>query len=105
MSGGASVHALLERALVRMAKRAGIDAAIAATDWTRWASATFTGGRHEIRLAAPSSPALSRWVAALEEAEFTLPGHLVADLVVRSARAAPGVSSYALEIVTVEDVG
>lgn len=104
MSGAANATALLERALVRMAKQAGVDITIATTEWTRWASATFTGARHHIHLIASPSPALSGWVATLQEAEFTLSGHLVADLVVTSTRTAQGGTTYALEILTVEDV-
>lgn len=49
----------------------------------RWASATFTGARHnfvygwqECALDAP----LARWKAEICEADFDLPGHIVADI-------------------------
>jgi hypothetical protein len=38
-----------------------------------WASATFVGGRHVLICA-------ERDVPGIEDAEFTLPGHLVADI-------------------------
>lgn len=93
----------LERALVRSAEAEGIAMLILATDWTRWASATFTGARHRMTIAALPCPALDRWLAALPEAEFGLRGHLVADLAVAGERHVGMRIEVELEALTVED--
>lgn len=52
---------------------------------TDWQSLTFTGEHHKIRLRvpAPDSRATTiRLVDGLEEAEFSIPGHVVADVAV-----------------------
>lgn len=52
---------------------------------TPWASITFSGARHEIVLdfAGPEAVAAGeRFIAALPELEFTIPGQLVADATV-----------------------
>ncbi len=84
MSRGPDAGVLLERALVGHAAEAGVDLSIVSAGWTRWASATFVGARHDLLLTAVPSPALDDWIANLPEAEFTLRGHLVADLTVES---------------------
>lgn len=51
---------------------------------TDWQSLTFIGEQHKIRLRIPSPDATSiatRLVNGLEDAEFTIPGHIVADVV------------------------
>lgn len=93
----------LERALVRYAAEAGITLHVMPAESTRWASVTFTGARHRLRLAAPVSPMLDEWLAALPEAEFRLRGHLVADLVVTAETRAGEQTEATLEILTVED--
>lgn len=103
MSRGPDAATLLARALAASAEAADCLATIAAADWTRWASATFTGARHMLRLSAPPSPALLAWIAALPEAEFSLRGHLVADLSVAAVRHAGKAIDIELEVLTVED--
>lgn len=54
-----------------------------------WASATFSGSRHTIALHFSGEAAIAageRLIALLPEHEFTLPGQLVADATVVSAR-------------------
>ena len=68
-----------------------------------WASATFTGARHEIRLAVPDGPALAAWLAALPAAELPVPGHLVADVAVASVVRSGGTAQVVVEALTVED--
>ena len=66
--------------------RAGVDRnRIYLTDFrsTEWQSLTFMGERHEIRLrvAAPGASELAnRLVEGLDDMEWHLPGHLVADV-------------------------
>lgn len=103
MSRGPDAATLLERALIRSAEAAGCAVTIPASEVQRWASATFAGARHALTLAAQASLQLSSWLSALPEAEFTLRGHLVADLTVtRVARNGHAVS-VELEILTVEE--
>lgn len=82
MSCGPDAGVLLERAFPRHAAQRGVDLSIVSASWTRWASATFAGARHDLLLTAAPSPALDAWIADLPEAEFALRGHLVADLTV-----------------------
>lgn len=50
-----------------------------------WASATFLGARHEIRVQLNAGNAiLDRIGAVLASAEMTLPGHVLADLILAS---------------------
>ncbi len=64
MSRGPDAATLLERALLVAADAAGCPVAVVASDWTRWASATFTGARHSLTLTAAASPgSIAGWWA------------------------------------------
>ncbi len=103
MSCGPDAGVLLERALTRHATQRGIDLSIVSASWTRWASATFAGARHELLLTAPPSPALDAWIAELPEAEFALRGHLVADLTVESRTRVDDRVELKIGVLTVEE--
>src|SRR3954453_10255481 len=72
----------LRRALVA---RSGIESdRILLMEWTSrdWQSLTFIGERHEarIRVCGPDAPEVTqRILTGLEDAEFNIPGHIVAD--------------------------
>lgn len=68
-----------------------------------WASATFTGARHAIRLRAVDGAALAAWLAGLPEAPFVLRGHLLADIAVTSVARDGGEAEIELEALTLED--
>ena len=103
MSRGPDPGTALVRALEANAKRAGCPVRLNASDWTRWASATFTGTRHSLTLTAAASPRLDRWLMGLSEAEFALRNYLLADLVVtRMCRDGDRVT-VTLEALTVEE--
>ncbi len=85
MSRGPDAATLLERRLVASAAAAGCAIAVVSTDWTPWASATFNGACHELRIALPARAAAEAWLADLPEADLPLAGHLVADIAVVSA--------------------
>lgn len=70
--------AALARAVVAQAAAAGCPVEIVSAHARDWASATFTGQRHRLRLRAPPGPALTAWIAALPEAEWRLPRNIVA---------------------------
>ena len=103
MSRGPDPGTALVRALEANALRAGCPLRTSASDWTRWASATFTGARHEVTLEADESGALDDWLTELPEVELPIRGHLVADIVVISVRRAEGVAKIRLEALTVEE--
>lgn len=70
---------------------------------TGWASATFTGQRHDVTLAGPPSPALDAWLARLPEAEIELRGHLVADISVASVQCDADGMTMRIEALTVAE--
>src|SRR3546814_17734342 len=89
MSRGPDAGTLLTRALIAAAAADGVAYAITDADWTRWASATFTGAQHRLTLSGAFTPALDDWLTALPAREFALLGHLVADLPLLAMRASP----------------
>ncbi len=103
MSRGPDAETLLRRALEAQAEAAGCPIILVESDWTRWASATFSGARHMLTLAAPPSSALDAWLARLPEAELTLRRHLVADLAVEHVRRTGDRVTVSLEVLTLEE--
>jgi len=103
MSRGPDPGTALARALEANARRAGCPVRMSASDWTRWASATFTGARHELTLEADESGALDNWLTELPEVELPIRGHLVADIIVSSVRRGNGTATIRLEALTVEE--
>ncbi|MEZ0242790.1 MAG: hypothetical protein ACAH11_05405 [Sphingomonas sp.] len=103
MSRGPDAATQLERALIAGAAAAGCPVSVTESDLVRWASATFTGARHMLTLTGAASPALTRWLADLPEAEFALRGHLVADLSVEAIRREGSDVRAMLEVLTVEE--
>ncbi len=71
-------HRLLLRALTA----AFPDAAVLASHATPWASATFTGSRHEVALRFIDAAGADAAAAILPDMEFTMRRHLVADVTV-----------------------
>ncbi len=63
---------------------------------------TFTGARHWVRmmLADAAADALAE---GLEEHEFAIPGHLVADVVVASRHDAGAMATLEIEALTIEE--
>lgn len=103
MSRGPDPATQLARALIAAAEAASCPVAIASADWTRWASATFTGARHSLTITAPPSAMLDQWLVGLSEAEFALRGTLVADMQVTRMTRDGGLVTVALEALTVEE--
>lgn len=91
--------------------RAGVDRnRILLTDFrsTDWRSLTFTGERHRIdlRIPGPAAGAIARLLThELAEAEFAVPGNVVADIAVAGAMVEhpDGSISLRIEALTVED--
>lgn len=75
---------------------------------TDWHSLTFVGERHRLalRFTGPdAAEGVKRMSAGLEEAEFAVPGHIVADvgIVGQAARAADGTIEVIVEALTIEE--
>ena len=85
-------------------KRAGVDGnRILLTELRSidWQSLTFVGERHQIRLriSGPDAEAVvARLTAGLEDAEFTVPGHIVADIVLSGRPRGDGNGSISVEL-------
>jgi hypothetical protein len=96
--------------LRELLRRGGVDRdRILLTEFrsTDWQSLTFIGEQHRIRLRIPAPNAAdlaSRLVNGIEDSEFSLPGHLVADiaLVGEPEHREDGSVSLTLEALTVE---
>jgi hypothetical protein len=70
---------------------------------TPWASATFSGARHHFVLLVPGK-AEPAGLARLDQREFDLPGHLVADILLSERVDEAEASRIAIEALTVEDI-
>ena len=98
----------LLRSLLR---RGGIDRdRILLTEFrsTDWQSLTFIGEQHRIRLRIPgpdASDIVARLVNGLEESEFSIPGHVVADVALAGEpeRQAENSLSLTIEALTVAE--
>jgi hypothetical protein len=101
MTRRADAHAGLRRALAAMAP-----AEICESSMSAWASATFTGARHIVvmEFAPDQADAAEAFAAGLAEAEFALPGHIVADIAVASSATSAAGRQIMIEALTVEDV-
>jgi len=99
MSRGPDVATQLARAI----EASGPAVTVARHEASGWASATFSGARHRVTIAARATPGLDRWLAVLPESEFALRGHLVADVTVASVEKSEGRARVVLEALTVED--
>ncbi len=74
----------LARTLVAHAARAGCMVRLTVAMVEPWCSATFCGSVIALTLDAPPGPALTRWLAALPEADIPLGRDLIADIVVET---------------------
>lgn len=69
---------------------------------TAWASATFSGARHHYVVSVPLGCG-GYGLENLDEREFDLPGHLLADIVLTERQEREGVCRIAIDALTVED--
>jgi len=67
-----------------------------------WASATFSGARHHYVLLVRDA-AGSAALTDLDQREFQLPGHVLADIILADRVLQPGGSRVVIEALTVED--
>lgn len=89
--------------LARAIEAAGPAVKVAARDALCWASVTFSGARHRLTLTATDSPELDRWLNALPDADFAIPGQLVADIEVGEMVRAGDKVAVVVEVLTVDD--
>lgn len=90
-------------ALLRALARSAPPFALDAIESHRWASATFTGARHQVRFTAADDAALARWLDEAPGADLPTRGHLVADLVVVASERSDGRTRVTLEALTLEE--
>lgn len=68
-----------------------------------WASATFSGARHRFELEPAESPHADAFAGHLPDAEYRLPGHLVADIAIAERTVTDRGVALVVEALTVED--
>lgn len=103
--GRLSAPATLERALASLFSGPDCTASIEWTASRPWASATFTGARHVVRLRLSGSnpdAAANQGLSGIEEREFALPGHILVDIALSSREAEGQSILLTLETLTVE---
>ncbi|HKY80216.1 MAG TPA: hypothetical protein VJM09_01940 [Sphingobium sp.] len=96
----------LPRLLAQLLDRAGGPATVERATSRPWASALFQGRRHVIILrltGADAAERRDRFMLGLEEAEWTLPRHFVADITVDESRSAAEEEWLKLSALTIED--
>ena len=103
MSRGPDVTTLLERRLLLAGQAGRHGITIDGIESTPWASATFNGARHRVRLGGTATSELQAWLQALPEAELPLRGHLVADLALLSSEVEGDRLRAEIEVLTVEE--
>lgn len=102
MTRAADLAAQLTRAIDELAQQARCPIDIAHVARAGWCSATFVGERHRFTVSGTPGPVIDDWMVGLSEADFVLPGHLVADVDIIAVRHAPARIEIDLEILTVE---
>jgi hypothetical protein len=93
-------EAALRRALVETLAIEDVTANIGTIRSDAWASATFTGVRHELRLRL-SGRGVDAAIAGISEREFDLPGHILIDIAATEMSRDHGGRWLALEALTV----
>lgn len=96
----------LPRLLSQLVERAGQPSAIERAVSRPWASALFQGRRHIIRLRLSGADVAERrmaFAARLEEAEWTLPRHFVADICIDASGSDDDGQWLELSALTIED--
>ncbi|WP_242129202.1 hypothetical protein [Sphingobium sp. Sx8-8] len=96
----------LPRLLAQLMERAGAPATVERATSRPWASALFQGRRHVIALTLAGPDAAgrrARFVEGIEEAEWSLNGHFVADISVDACRSGYREEMIELSALTIED--
>jgi len=96
----------LPRLLAQLTDRAGGLVTVERATSRPWASALFQGRRHVVMLhltGPDASGRRTRFATGLEEAEWTLPGHFVADITIDDQRSCPKGEWIELSALTIEE--
>ncbi|MHA6768276.1 hypothetical protein [Sphingobium ummariense] len=96
----------LPRLLVQLAARAGSEATVLRATSRPWASALFQGRRHAVTLrfgGRDAASACRRFAEGIEEVEWKLTGHFVADITVDSVHPDEDGKRLELSALTIED--
>ncbi|MBB6123330.1 hypothetical protein [Sphingobium subterraneum] len=106
----------LGRLISQLVQLAGPDAYMAESTSRPWASATFVGAQHVLTLCIGSAEnshehtleqVADRFAHALPEADFRIPGHIVADIVIDERRRmderSPASVQFRITALTIED--
>ncbi|EQB01761.1 hypothetical protein V475_08370 [Sphingobium baderi LL03] len=96
----------LPRLLLQLLERAGPDTIVGRASSRPWASALFQGRRHVIILAlrgADAAVRAARFAQGIEEAQWSLHRHFVADIAVDDQRPIDGGTEIELSVLTIED--
>lgn len=101
MTRGPETSARLLRALGASAAACRVDVTLEPVRETRWESATFSGVRHVIAAAAPTSPDLEAWLAALPELDLPMPGQFVAGVELGERFDGGGTTNVAIHALTI----
>jgi hypothetical protein len=100
-----SATALIRAVRARFALQ-GVDFAIEELRSRSWASVTFAGARHELAFRVEgerAEDAAGCFLGGLDAAEFSLRGHMLADIALVSEERRPDRVRIALEALTVEE--
>jgi hypothetical protein len=90
------------RAITMKAGVAAADVLLSDACSIDWQSLTFAGTRHNITLTMPATAA--ERLSGIKGAEFILPGHVLADIAIRSTEPRPdGRTTMHIEALTIED--
>ena len=100
---GPDAGTLLIRALRGDAIAAGVPIQVESIACTPWASATFTGTRHRLTIAAAAVPGVRGWIDGLPEAAFAIRGHIVADLAIDGVETIAGRQHVTIAVLTLVD--
>ncbi|WP_150290508.1 hypothetical protein [Sphingobium estronivorans] len=96
----------LPRLLAQLLERAGAPVTVERATSRPWASALFQGRRHVVALLLAGPDAAARraaFIAGIEEAEWSLTGHFVADISIDDNHATPGGEWIDISALTIED--
>ena len=92
-----------EALIAAMAARGGRNCDVRALPSRSWASATFAGAKHRLEIRLPDMAAVTAFEDGLTEAQFSLHGHLLADIAVADRRAVGNGAVLEVEALTIEE--
>jgi len=92
-----------EALIAAMAARGGRSCDVRALPSRSWASATFAGAKHRLEIRLPDAAAVTAFEDGLSEAQFSLRGHLLADIAIAERRTTGSGTVLEVEALTIEE--